>query len=57
VIRGDRFFSKLREVLINGESFRTYVEKMPVLTLKPGDIVTMDNLAASNRLLGSIEMR
>jgi hypothetical protein len=37
------------DVLINGETFRTFVEKMLVLTLKPGDIVTMDNLVVSNR--------
>ena len=30
---------------INGESFRTYVEKVLVPTLQPGDIVFMDNLA------------
>ncbi len=31
---------------INGESFRTYVEKVLVPTLKPGDIVIMDNLGS-----------
>ncbi len=31
---------------INGERFRHYVEKVLILTLKPGDIVVMDNLAA-----------
>ncbi len=31
---------------INGEGFRTYVEKVLVPTLKPGDIVIMDNLGS-----------
>ncbi len=31
---------------INGEKFRTYVEKVLVPTLKPGDIVLMDNLGS-----------
>lgn len=31
---------------INGESFRTYVEKVLVPTLKPDDIVVMDNLGS-----------
>ncbi len=31
---------------INGESFRTYVERILVPTLKPGDIVIMDNLGS-----------
>lgn len=31
---------------INGESFRTYVEKVLVPTLRPGDIVIMDNLGS-----------
>lgn len=31
---------------INGASFRTYVEKVLVPTLKPGDIVIMDNLGS-----------
>ena len=31
---------------INGESFRTYVEKVLVPTLKPSDIVIADNLAS-----------
>ncbi len=31
---------------INGETFRTYVEKLLVPTLKPGDIVLMDNLGS-----------
>jgi transposase len=31
---------------INGEGFRTYVEKMLAPTLKPGDLVIMDNLGS-----------
>lgn len=31
---------------INGESFRTYVEKILVPTLRPGDIVILDNLGS-----------
>jgi hypothetical protein len=31
---------------IDGESFRTYVERVLVPTLRPGDIVVMDNLGA-----------
>jgi len=31
---------------INGESFRTYVEKVLVPTLRPGNIVVMDNLGS-----------
>lgn len=31
---------------INGEGFRTYVEAELVATLKPGDIVVMDNLGS-----------
>ncbi len=31
---------------IDGESFRTYVEKVLVPTLKPGDIVIIDNLGS-----------
>ena len=31
---------------INGEAFRCYVEKILVPTLKPGDIVIMDNLGS-----------
>src|SRR5215208_2296142 len=32
--------------LIDGENFRTYVERVLVPTLKPGDIVIMDNLGS-----------
>ena len=31
---------------INGERFRTYVEKVLIPTLKPGDIVILDNLGS-----------
>lgn len=31
---------------INGESFRLYIEKVLVPTLRPGDIVVMDNLGS-----------
>ena len=31
---------------INGEKFQIYVEKLLVPTLRPGDIVIMDNLAS-----------
>src|SRR3984893_1640203 len=36
---------------INGECFRAYVEQQLVPVLKPGDIVVMDNLAATSQLL------
>lgn len=31
---------------IDGDSFRTYIEKVLVATLQPGDIVIMDNLSS-----------
>lgn len=31
---------------INGESFRLYIDKVLVPTLRPGDIVVMDNLGS-----------
>jgi transposase len=34
---------------INGDSFLAYVEQMLVPTLKPGDIVIMDNLGSHKR--------
>ena len=37
---------RLIEGPINGESLRTYVEKVLVPTLRPGDIVIMDNLGS-----------
>lgn len=36
----------LLEGPINGESFQTYVEKVLLPTLRPGDIVIMDNLGS-----------
>jgi transposase len=36
----------LLEGPIDGESFRTYVERVLVPTLRPGDIVVMDNLGS-----------
>jgi transposase len=35
---------------INGESFRTYVEKVLVPTLRPGELVIMDNLSSHRGL-------
>ena len=32
--------------LLNGESFRAYVEQILVPTLKPGDVVVVDNLGS-----------
>jgi putative transposase len=34
---------------INGDSFQTYIAKVLVPTLKPGDIVAMDNLSSHKR--------
>lgn len=34
---------------INGESFLAYVEQMLVPTLRPGDVVVMDNLGSHKR--------
>ena len=31
---------------INGESFRTYIEKVLIPTIQPGDLVIMDNLGS-----------
>ena len=31
---------------INGESFRTYVDQVLAPTLKPGDVVILDNLGS-----------
>jgi transposase len=36
---------------IDGETFRTYVENVPVPTLRPGDIVMMDNLGSHKSLV------
>jgi transposase len=46
-LRHDRIDAPwLLEGPIDGESFRTYVEKVLVPTLCPGDIVIMDNLGS-----------
>ena len=39
----------LLEGPIDGESFQTYVEKVLLPTLRPGDIVIMDNLGSHKR--------
>lgn len=39
---------------VNGETFRAYVEQMLVPTLRPGDIVVMDNLG-SHKVAGVAE--
>ncbi|TIX85441.1 MAG: IS630 family transposase, partial [Mesorhizobium sp.] len=38
---------------INGERFRLYVEKVLLPTLKPGDIVVIDNLGSRARPSGT----
>src|SRR5436190_20257099 len=46
-LRHDRIDAPwLLEGPIDGESFRTYVEKVLVPTLRPGEIVVMDNLGS-----------
>ena len=46
-LRSDRIEAPwLLDGPINGESFRTYVEKVLVPTLLPGDLVIMDNLGS-----------
>jgi transposase len=46
-LRHDRIDAPwLLEGSIDGESFRTYVERALVPTLRPGDIVIMDNLGS-----------
>jgi transposase len=46
-LRHDRIDAPwLLEGPIDGESFRTYVERVLVPTLRPGDIVIMDNLGS-----------
>ena len=46
-LRSDRVDAPwLLEGPINGESFRLYVERVLVPTLKPGEIVIMDNLGS-----------
>ena len=49
-LRHDRIDAPwLIEGPIDGERFRTYVDKVLVPTLKPGDIVVMDNLGSHKR--------
>ena len=49
-LRHDRIAAPwLLEGPIDGESFRTYVEKVLVPTLREGDIVIMDNLGSHKR--------
>ncbi len=46
-LRHDRIDAPwLLDAPINGQTFRTYVEKVLVPTLRPGDIVIMDNLGS-----------
>ena len=46
-LRHDRIAAPwLLEGPIDGESFATYVEKVLLPTLRPGDIVVMDNLGS-----------
>ena len=46
-LRHDRITAPwLLEGPIDGESFATYVEKVLLPTLRPGDIVIMDNLGS-----------
>ena len=46
-LRHDRIDAPwLLEGPIDGESFRTYVEKVLLPTLRPGDIVVLDNLGS-----------
>src|SRR5258708_27166814 len=49
-LRHDRITAPwLIEGPINGETFQLYVEKVLVPTLRPGDIVIMDNLGSHKR--------
>jgi len=49
-LRHDRIDAPwLLEGPINGDSFLVYVEKVLAQTLRPGDIVIMDNLASHKR--------
>lgn len=49
-LRHDRIEAPwLLEGPIDGESFQTYVEKVLAPTLRPGDIVIMDNLGSHKR--------
>ena len=50
-LRHDRFAAPcVFDGPINGQSFRAYVEQLLVPTLKPGDIVIMDNLGSHKSL-------
>jgi hypothetical protein len=50
-LRSDRIEAPwLLDGPINGEGFRTYVEKVLVPTLLPGDLVIMDNLGSHKGL-------
>ncbi len=43
-LRGDRIEAPwVLDGPINGESFRTYVDQLLAPTLKPGDVVILDN--------------
>ena len=49
-LRHDRLTAPwLMEGPIDGDSFETYVEKVLVQTLRPNDIVVMDNLSSHKR--------
>lgn len=49
-LRHDRIDAPwLLDAPIDGDSFQTYVEKVLVPTLKPGELVIMDNLASHKR--------
>ena len=41
---------------INGASFRTYVETALLPTLRPGDIVVMDNLGSHKGIRDSVQV-
>ena len=46
-LRGDRIEAPwVLDGPINGESFRTYVDQVLAPTLKPGDVVILDNLGS-----------
>src|SRR5471030_1398236 len=46
-LRHDRIEAPwLLDAPIDGETFRTYVEEVLIPTLRPGDIVVMDNLVS-----------
>ena len=47
----------LLDCLIDGELFRLYVERVLVPTLRPGDVVVMDNLAGHKTPLFGVRSR